>query len=79
MNRILPSVIIGLIACGKVTVEPNPTAPITPARSERELTPAAGRVSGGAWIIHVQLGSIIGQPAASGESWSIHNASPINH
>jgi hypothetical protein len=53
-----------------------PAAP--PPAPGRELAPAAGHLSGGAWAVDVHIGSVVSQSTISGGSWSVRGGTPIH-
>lgn len=74
MRVVLLSLWLALVACGSVDSLP----PVPPPAPGLELAPAAGRLSGGAWTIDVQLGTTINSSRTTGGSWTVRGGTPLS-
>jgi len=91
MTRTLRSVSLSLliataIGCGSGTgtgdVDATSDAPVPPGPPPQTpgqaLRPGAGRLTGGAWSLDVELGGAVEQRRATGNGWTLRGTTP-NH
>jgi hypothetical protein len=76
MRILCISIWLVLAACGTVDA-PVPPDPSVLSPPSRELAPASGRVSGGAWTVDVQLGGPAMRPGTGGSGWAVRNGAPL--